>query len=125
MRTRRIFAAFFVAAASGCYSSSPHSQALPKANPEEENQRTVLQAGDLVEIRVFREPDLAGTYFIDPQGDIDFPLIGKVRLRGKDPYTVGDEIRSRLADEPGHPGYLKQPQVTLLVREHNQRKVHV
>ena len=79
-----------------------------------------LSEGDVIETKVFREPGLTGVYRIGPAGEIDFPLIGKVVLQGRDADQVGEDIRTRLAD-----GFLKNPQVTVFVREHNSVKVHV
>jgi polysaccharide export outer membrane protein len=107
-----------IAAAAGCITPSNQKSLTPEGHPDPRHE--VLGIGDLVEIKVFREPDLAGTYFVDPQGDIDFPLIGKVRLLGKDAYQVASEIRGRL-----DPDYIRNAQVTLLIREHNSQKIHV
>lgn len=85
------------------------------ALPKKQN----LGDGDVVEIKVFREPELAGVYRVS-RDEIEFPLIGRVALTGKEANAVAEEIRARLAD-----GFLKQPQVTVFVREHNSRKVHV
>ena len=79
-----------------------------------------LGVGDVVDIKVYREPDLAGIYRVGQAGAIDFPLIGSVRLAGRDAHEVANEIRSRLGD-----GYLQQPQVMIFVREYNSRKIHV
>lgn len=103
----------------GCATSSdpiPPAPAVLEAQLEESR----LGAGDIVEIRVYREPDLNGVYRVSPQGEIDFPLIRKVRLLGLDANAVAEEIRNRLAD-----GYLVDPQVTVFVRERNSQKVHV
>jgi protein involved in polysaccharide export with SLBB domain len=85
---------------------------------EEKAER--LNAGDIVEIKVFREPDLAGVYRVGRDGTIDFPLIGKVTIREKHPDTVAREIGTRLAD-----GYLRNPQVSVFVRESKSQKIHV
>lgn len=79
-----------------------------------------LGPGDVVEIKVFREPDLAGVYRIDDGGKVDFPLIGSVTVMGRRPAEIENEIRQRLAD-----GFLVDPQVTVFVREQNSQKVHV
>src|SRR5262245_13252531 len=79
-----------------------------------------LNAGDVVEIKVFREPDLAGIYRVGRDGTIDFPLIGKVEIKQKHPDVVASEIRGRLAD-----GFLRNPQVTVFVREQRSQKIHV
>src|SRR5688500_13491033 len=76
-----------------------------------------LNAGDVVEIKVFREPDLAGVYRVGRDGTIDFPLIGKISIRDKHPDLVAEHIRERLAD-----GFLQNPQVTVFVREQKSQK---
>jgi protein involved in polysaccharide export with SLBB domain len=82
-------------------------------------RRFVLGEGDVIEVKVFREPDLGGVYQVTREG-LEFPLIGQVAVMGKEAFEVGEEIRKRLAD-----GFLKQPQVTVLIKEHNSRKIHV
>lgn len=80
----------------------------------------VLGAGDVVEVRVFREPDLAGVYRIGGDGNIEFPLIGKVPALGRPPDEVAADMRTRLAS-----GYLVDPQVSVFLREQNSAKIHV
>lgn len=93
----------------------------PPPAPAAERDRTFkLGDGDVVDIKVFGEPDLAGVYRVNATGQIDFPLIGAIGLVGRDPSAIGREIRDRLAD-----GFLKNPQVTVFVREYNSQKVHV
>lgn len=94
----------------------PADVELPAVPPEAH----ALGPGDVVEIKVFREQDLAGVYRVGPEGHLDFPLIGHVQIRGKKPQEVAEEIRRRLAD-----GYLVDPQVTVFLREMNSQKIHV
>ncbi|MCK6546328.1 polysaccharide export protein [Myxococcota bacterium] len=112
-----------VATSAGCVSTPTQG-----STPIEESQATVQSAaarrfvlgeGDVIEIKVFREPDLGGVYQVTREG-LEFPLIGQVQVLGKEAHEVGEEIRARLSD-----GYLKQPQVTVLIKEHNSRKIHV
>lgn len=79
-----------------------------------------LGQGDVIEIKVFREPDLAGVFRVGAGGDIDFPLIGRVEVEGRRPEEVAEDIRARLAGD-----YLRDPQVTVLLKEQNSRKIHV
>jgi len=79
-----------------------------------------LGPGDIVSIRVFREPDLSGKYRIPDSGASDFPLIGDVVMLGKTPQELQDEITRRLGD-----GYLVNPQVTIFVDERNSRRIFV
>jgi polysaccharide export outer membrane protein len=79
-----------------------------------------LGPDDVVTIRVYGEEDLSGDYQIDSDGGFAYPLLGKVEAGGKTPAQVVAEIRSGLAD-----GYLKNPQVSLLIKEYNSRRVTV
>jgi polysaccharide export outer membrane protein len=74
---------------------------------------------DVFEVRVFGEPELTSTYRVSPEGSIDFPLIGRVMVKGMSPAQVAEEIRSRLQS------YVKQPQVSVFVKEVNSKKVTV
>ncbi len=109
--------ALVVLALAACRTAEPPPSQTLIARPAEV---AILGPGDVVEIRVFREPDLAGTYRVSADGRLDFPLIGAVQLGGRKPAEVEDEIRARLAD-----GYLKDPQVSVFVRELNSQKIHV
>jgi polysaccharide export outer membrane protein len=79
-----------------------------------------LGVGDLVEVRVFQEADLSGAYRISSEGTIDFPLCGKVTLSGTSASEAADALKACLAGK-----YLKNPQVTVLIREYNSKKIFV
>lgn len=98
--------------------ASGASAPLPSAATLERLE--ALGQGDVIEVKVFREPDLHGVFQVGAGGDIDFPLIGRVEVEGRRPEEVAETIRARLSGD-----YLKDPQVTVLVKESNSRKVHV
>lgn len=77
-------------------------------------------AGDTFEVRVYRQADLSGAYEVSGEGSISFPLIGMVQAEGKTPSEVEREIHDRLAD-----GYLKSPNVSVLVKELKSKSVSV
>lgn len=81
---------------------------------------TTLGPGDLFEVRVFQQEQMTGTYSASPEGTISFPLIGTVEVTGKTPAMIETEIRDRLAD-----GYIKSPQVSVLVKEYKSKKISV
>lgn len=81
---------------------------------------STLGTGDVVEVRVFQEADLSGPYRLAPDGTIDYPLCGKVSLGGMTSSQAADVLTRCLAA-----GYLKRPQVSVLVREYNSKKVFV
>jgi len=79
-----------------------------------------LGIDDVFEVRVFSEPDLSGTYRVAADGTIDYPFVGRISVLGMRSGDVQELIASKLKD-----GYLKNPQVSLMVKEWNSRKVSV
>ncbi len=96
----------------------------PKASkyPTQEvyTEDTTLGAGDTFEVRVFRQKDLTAVYSISPQGTIAFPMIGDIVAAGRTPAEVEIEIQKKLED-----GFLKNPQVSILVKEYKSKKISV
>ena len=115
MRSRLLLLGVIVA--TGCGESTPIN--YPTDPPEIESD-TRLGAGDVIEIRVFQQEDMTAPYTVSSQGTITFPLIGAVTVADKTPVQLETEIRERLAD-----GYLRDPQVSVLVKQSNSRKIDV
>jgi len=88
--------------------------------PEVAGRGNTLGTGDLLEIKVFQEQELSGQYRISPEGTIDFPLCGKVEVAGQTASRAADAIKACLGN-----GYLKNPQVSVLIREFNSKKIFV
>src|SRR5215510_11410253 len=65
---------------------------------------TTLGARDLIDIRVYHQEELSGTFEVQPECTVTFPLIGAVTACGKTPSQLESEIRGALAD-----GFLKNP----------------
>ncbi len=81
---------------------------------------TSLGVGDSFEVRVFGEPDLSGLYRVGSQGNITFPLVGDIHVDGLDAQAAVALIADKLKQ-----GMLRDPQVTLLVKEQTSKKVYV
>jgi len=75
---------------------------------------------DTFEVRVFSEPDLSATYRVAADGTIDFPLAGRIRVAGLRTGQIQAELTERLRN-----GYIKDPQVSVLMKEWNSRNVSV
>jgi protein involved in polysaccharide export with SLBB domain len=90
------------------------------AVPETPASASTLGPGDVIEARVFQEPDLSGVYQVGPQGDIVFPLCKRVVVGGLDANGAAEKLRACLAA-----GFMRDPQVSVLVREYNSKKVFV
>jgi protein involved in polysaccharide export with SLBB domain len=103
----------------GCAScADPPPSEYPSQQVYEED--TTLGPGDVFEVRVFQQEKMSQVYSASSEGTISFPLIGEVEVTGKSPAQVETEIRDRLAD-----GYLKDPQVSVLVKEYKSKKISV
>jgi polysaccharide export outer membrane protein len=79
---------------------------------------TRLDVGDTFDVRVYGEADLSGMYRVSAEGTINMPLAGTIKVQGLDPPEAGKRIAERLAD-----GILRDPQVTVLVREMQSKKI--
>jgi protein involved in polysaccharide export with SLBB domain len=79
-----------------------------------------LGVGDTFEVRVFGEPDLTGNYRVGPEGNITFPLAGLIKVEGLGAQGAAKKIAEHLAD-----GILRNPQVTVMVKEQTSKKVVV
>ena len=89
---------------------------IPKSAPRELS----LIPGDLVSITVYRQPDLSIEVRIPQGGTFRYPLIGQVSTTGCPISELENDIRLRLDKD-----YLKDPQVTVMVKEHAPRKIYV
>jgi len=84
--------------------------------------RTELGPGDRISVVVFLHPENstpAEGAVIDPEGRLDLPLLGPVRLAGATP----DEARAYLTEQLAR--YLKEPQVSVNLVVPASRRVYV
>lgn len=75
---------------------------------------------DVLDITVWQSPDLTKALPVRSDGTIDYPLLGSLSAAG---LTTGDlqkTIQERLAQ-----GYVKNPQVSVSVKEYNSKKILV
>lgn len=66
---------------------------------------------DVLEVNVWKNPDLSVTVPVRPDGKISVPLIGDVVAGGKEPMGVAKEIREALAK------YIREPQVAVILTD--------
>jgi protein involved in polysaccharide export with SLBB domain len=112
-------AALVLAACAHGGAEVPAISAEPAAHKEQPVAST-LGAGDVVEVRVFQEPELSGVFQVGTEGDIVFPLCKRVVLGGLTANAAAETIRACLAER-----YMRDPQVSVLVKEYNSKKVFV
>lgn len=75
-----------------------------------ENYR--LGALDTVTVSVFQVPDVSGDYQIDPTGNINMPLIGRVDAQGKTLSDLQSTIKTQYSAK-----YLQNPDVRVEIKQ--------
>ncbi len=104
----------------GCSTTSGRTALVGEQGTSGGLPASTLGPNDLIEVRVYQEPELSGIYQVGPQGDIMFPLCKQVVVRGLTANGAAEKLRDCLSQ-----GYLRSPQVSVLVKEFNSRKVFV
>jgi polysaccharide export outer membrane protein len=113
----RLFALLLVLAALfGCSRSHPGPPHLPAPTLS-----TVVGPGDLFEVSVVGEKDLPREYRVQPDGTIDFPYVDRLTVAGLEPQQIEDLIKHELEGKK----ILINPQVTLVVKQYNSKRVSV
>lgn len=75
---------------------------------------------DVLDITVYREPDLSKRYRVMGAGTISFPMIGKVNVGNLTMAEIEQVLESNLAQ-----GYLMNPQVSVMVATYESQQVLV
>jgi len=78
-----------------------------------------IQPGDLLEISVWKEPDLVREVLVRPDGGLSFPLAGDVAGAGRTVEALRAEISERLAR------FIPDPVVTVAVKRIQGNAVYV
>lgn len=81
---------------------------------------SILGPEDVFTVSVYQEDDLSGDFRVDPDGTIRYPLLGAVSVSGKTANEVAALLQGGLAA-----GYLRNPQVSVVVKEFNSRQISV
>ena len=78
-----------------------------------------IGVGDVLEISVWKNPELAATVPVRPDGRISVPLLGDVQAAGMTPLA----LKATLTD--GYKEYVTAPGVSVVVKEIHSRKIYV
>src|ERR1043166_1799054 len=89
-------------AISACAPGAPPAQDPPPA-------LSGVRAGDVVRVRVWREPDYSGEFNVDGRGIVILPVLGGVPVRGRQARRVSDTLRG------AYEQYLKNPSIEITV----------
>jgi polysaccharide export outer membrane protein len=95
--------------------------AAPLARPVNERSADYrVGPGDVLEIAVFQVDELSRVVRIRPDGSVSLPLLGALHIAGETTGAVERILSERLAA-----AYLKDPQVSVFVREYRAHPVSV
>ncbi len=117
---RRLAPVLAVLAAGGCSFRSRSGHALPPVDAAAVSVASTLGPGDVIEVRVYQEPELSGVYQVGRAGDVMFPLCKRVVIGGLSANGAAEKLRECLSD-----GFMRDPQVSVLIKEYNSKKVFV
>jgi len=105
--------ALAVAVLVSCGQTSTQIQPVPAAGPvSSDGSGHILVATELIEIKVFQEPDLSTVNRIPDDGRITMPMIGEIAIAGMSVQDATSLIRQRLEAR-----FVAHPQVSLTVTE--------
>lgn len=68
-----------------------------------------LRAGDVIRLRIWREPDMSGDFNVDETGTVVFPRVGEYQVFQDTPET----LKSRLLED--YRVYLRNPSIDVIV----------
>ena len=80
----------------------------------------VIGNGDMLNINVWKQPDISRAVPVRSDGKISLPLIGDVAAAGQTPAEAGRRVRPA-SFKP----YLAEPEVTVIVEQINSQKFNI
>ena len=89
----------------------------PGSTPGQAEYR--LGAEDVIDVFVWKEPELSTTVVVRPDGRISLPLANELEASGKTAVELQQEIAARLSK------YVVQPVVNVMVKQVNSLKISV
>jgi len=93
------------------------SETRPAAGSEDPNY--VIGPEDVIDVSVWKEPDVSRTVPVRPDGMISLPLLNDVHAAGLTPIQLAGQITEQLRK------FLTEPQVTVIVVQINSRRYYI
>lgn len=75
---------------------------------------------DVIEVSVFKVPELSKSVQVADTGTVNLPLVGEIPAAGKTAQEVERDLTKQLGAK-----YLQNPQVTVYVKEYNSQRVTI
>jgi protein involved in polysaccharide export with SLBB domain len=114
---RSSFPLFALLAVASCYGTSRKvSNGGTQGLPSEDR----IGIDDVFDVRVYGESELSGGFRVANDGTIDYPLAGRLAVAGLRTGEIQRLLITKLRE-----GFLRNPQVTVTVKERNSQKITV
>ena len=100
---------------------------LPQLAPPSQGDGAAAQStgytvgvADVLKVTVFNETALSGSFRVDDDGTITYPLLGRVTVAGQSVKDIEQLLHKRLLD-----GYVRNPQVAVEVEQYRSRSIFI
>lgn len=104
--------------ATGQNGASPDPKAMG-ASEKAHDEKYVIGNDDVLNISVWKEPDLTKAVPVRSDGKISLPLVGEMQATGKTPLQLERDITEKLKS------FITAPEVNVIVQQVNSRKFNV
>lgn len=108
---RTIIACFLLLLLTSCATSPATSPSDPPILSASSVSDYRIGVDDVVQVSVWRNPELGITVPVRPDGKITSPLVGDVQAGGRTPSEVAKDIQDKLAS------YVRDPQVAVILTD--------
>ncbi|MFP5229764.1 MAG: polysaccharide biosynthesis/export family protein [Acidobacteriota bacterium] len=94
-------------------------QVTPPVTTRAHNTTYLIGDDDVLDINVWKEPELSKQVPVRSDGKISLPLVGELQAAGKTPVQLEDDITTKLRN------FITEPAVTVMVTKINSLKFNV
>jgi polysaccharide export outer membrane protein len=99
--------------------AAPASSSAEIRRSATDDPNYVIGAQDVLDVSVWKEPDLSRQVPVRPDGKISLPLLNDVQASGMTPTQLATQITSGLEK------YMNSPQVTVIVSQINSQRIYI
>jgi polysaccharide export outer membrane protein len=107
----RVVLALLPLLAAGCSHNAPYTWVQQMPRDQTPANVTTINTGDLVDVRVFGQPDVSSKGIVRPDGTLTLPLLGQVPLAGQRPEDAAQRLEELLTK------FVIKPEVTVVIEQ--------
>jgi polysaccharide export outer membrane protein len=91
----------------------------PPATAQAHDNTYVIGNDDVLNINVWKEPDISKSVPVRSDGNISLPLAGEIMAAGRTPHQLEADIAGKLKN------FISEPEVTVIVQEIKSQKFNI